>query len=302
MEKLVLNNLQALEAESIHAIRETAAEFERPVMLYSAGKDSSVLLRLARKAFYPGCIPFPLLHVDTTLKFAGDVRLPRRGGTGGGGGPQSIREPRGARRRRKPVRPRHGAMLRTPQDQGAPGGHQGGRLHRGHRGREARGGAIPRQRAHMVGARRARPMVAEVANGRSRGTCATRISRPARRCASFRSPTGRSSTSGCTSTASASRSCRCTWPGGAKWCSAESAFIALGAGVAPVDGEEVKTLSVRFRTLGCQPCTGAVRSSARTVEEVIRETASMRRSERDTRIIDHDVDGSMERKKTEGYF
>src|SRR5437588_11575148 len=64
-----LTHLKALEAESIHIIREVAAEFERPVMLYSIGKDSSVMVRLAQKAFYPGPIPFPLLHVDTTYKF-----------------------------------------------------------------------------------------------------------------------------------------------------------------------------------------------------------------------------------------
>src|SRR5580765_7429629 len=64
-----LDQLRALEAESIHIMREVVAEFERPVMLYSIGKDSSVLLRLAQKAFYPGAIPFPLLHIDTTYKF-----------------------------------------------------------------------------------------------------------------------------------------------------------------------------------------------------------------------------------------
>ena len=64
-----LDHLRALEAESIHILREVVAEFERPVMLYSIGKDSSVMLRLAQKAFYPGPIPFPLLHVDTTYKF-----------------------------------------------------------------------------------------------------------------------------------------------------------------------------------------------------------------------------------------
>src|SRR6476620_8762449 len=64
-----LTHLKALEAESIHIIREVAAEFDRPVMLYSSGKDSAVMLRLAQKAFYPGRLPFPLLHVDTTLKF-----------------------------------------------------------------------------------------------------------------------------------------------------------------------------------------------------------------------------------------
>src|SRR5215217_1855499 len=64
-----LDHLKALEAESIHILREVVAEFERPVMLYSIGKDSSVMLRLAQKAFYPGPIPFPLLHIDTTYKF-----------------------------------------------------------------------------------------------------------------------------------------------------------------------------------------------------------------------------------------
>src|SRR5208283_4424167 len=66
---MVLNHLRALEAESIHIIREVTAEFQRPIMLYSIGKDSSVMVRLAQKAFYPGKIPFPLLHVDTTFKF-----------------------------------------------------------------------------------------------------------------------------------------------------------------------------------------------------------------------------------------
>ena len=69
MESYAISNLKALEAESIHILREVVAEFERPVMLYSIGKDSSVMVRLAQKAFHPGKIPFPLLHVDTTLKF-----------------------------------------------------------------------------------------------------------------------------------------------------------------------------------------------------------------------------------------
>lgn len=70
MERYRINNLQALEAESIHILREVVAEFENPVMLYSIGKDSSVMVRLAQKAFYPGKIPFPLLHIDTGMKFS----------------------------------------------------------------------------------------------------------------------------------------------------------------------------------------------------------------------------------------
>ena len=72
-----LSHLRLLEAESIHILREVAGEFERPVMLYSIGKDSSVMLRLAQKAFYPGPIPFPLLHIDTGFKFRGDDRVSR---------------------------------------------------------------------------------------------------------------------------------------------------------------------------------------------------------------------------------
>ena len=79
-----ISHLQALEAESIHIIREVASEFQRPVMLYSIGKDSSVMVRLAQKAFYPGPIPFPLLHVDTTYKFKEmiEFRDQLRGGAG----------------------------------------------------------------------------------------------------------------------------------------------------------------------------------------------------------------------------
>ena len=75
-----LNHLRLLEAESIHILREVASEFERPVMLYSIGKDSSVMLRLAQKAFYPAPIPFPLLHIDTGFKFAEMLDVPRRNG------------------------------------------------------------------------------------------------------------------------------------------------------------------------------------------------------------------------------
>src|SRR5580700_9591419 len=75
MEKLALTHLRALEAESIHILREVAAEFQKPVMLYSIGKDSSVMVRLAQKAFYPGRLPFPLLHIDTTYKFREMIRF-----------------------------------------------------------------------------------------------------------------------------------------------------------------------------------------------------------------------------------
>ena len=101
-----LTHLKVLEAESIHIIREVAAEFERPVMLYSIGKDSAVMLRLAQKAFHPGRLPFPLLHVDTTWKFRAMIEfhdrfLPRTGPR-----PEGLDQPGGTRPEHQPVRPR----------------------------------------------------------------------------------------------------------------------------------------------------------------------------------------------------
>src|SRR5687768_9011027 len=92
---LRLDHLRALEAESIHIMREVVAEFERPVMLYSIGKDSSVLLRLAQKAFYPGPIPFPLLHVDTTYKFREMIQFPHGEAPSGRARPNGPTNPEG---------------------------------------------------------------------------------------------------------------------------------------------------------------------------------------------------------------
>ena len=94
-----LTHLRQLEAESIHIIREVAAEFENPVMLYSIGKDSSVLVRLAIKAFHPAKLPFPLLHVDTTWKFREMIALPRRVRKRERPRPDRAHEPRGLRDR-----------------------------------------------------------------------------------------------------------------------------------------------------------------------------------------------------------
>ena len=111
------DHLRALEAESIHILREVVAEFERPVMLYSIGKDSSVLLRLAQKAFYPGPIPFPLLHIDTGYKFRGDDHVPRLVCRGSRRPPDRPHQPGSARRRHAAVRRRHAAVLLAAQDE-----------------------------------------------------------------------------------------------------------------------------------------------------------------------------------------
>ena len=106
------DHLRALEAESIHIIREVVAEFERPVMLYSIGKDSSVLLRLAQKAFHPGPIPFPLLHIDTSYKFREMIEFRDWYAAQGRRPADRAHQPGGARRRHAAVRGRHAALLR----------------------------------------------------------------------------------------------------------------------------------------------------------------------------------------------
>ena len=112
-----LSHIRYLEAESIHVLREVAAEFERPVLLYSVGKDSSCLLRLCQKAFHPGKLPFPLMHVDTGFKFSEmyDFRDRSRRGRRG---LDCLAERGGDRRGCQPVRSRHPALLRVPQDRG----------------------------------------------------------------------------------------------------------------------------------------------------------------------------------------
>ena len=123
-----LSHLQALEAESIHIIREVASEFQRPVMLYSIGKDSSVMVRLAQKAFYPGPIPFPLLHVDTTYKFKEMIEFRDRFAAELGVKlivhSNTLRSPG----RREPVPSRDGALLRIAEDAIAAGRAAGGQL------------------------------------------------------------------------------------------------------------------------------------------------------------------------------
>jgi len=301
MEKLTLDNLQTLEAESVHIIRETVAMFERPVMLYSAGKDSSVLLRLAQKAFYPGPVPFPLLHVDTSLKFpemyAFRDQAAREAGVhisvytnrealACGANPSDLGTVRCCE------------LLKTQALLAAirEGGHTA-----------AVGGARREEERS-----RAKERIWSIRD--KYGQWEPRLQRP--------EPWNL-----CNPRLSPGETMRVfplsNWTELDIWLyiAAEripvvplyfakkrkviirgERILALGHGVKPVGGEDIRTLSVRFRTLGCQPCTGAIRSTARTIEEVIRETATLRRSERDTRLIDSDVDGSMERKKVEGYF
>ena len=153
-----LSHLKALEAESIYILREAAAEFARPVMLYSIGKDSSVMLRLAQKAFFPGKIPFPLLHIDTSYKFPEMIRVSRLVHAADRRGIDRPSEPRSAGGRRQSLLPGHAEMLRLAENE-IPAGRSGRRRIRCRVWRRApRRRKIARQGTHLFVPRRAGPV------------------------------------------------------------------------------------------------------------------------------------------------
>ena len=205
-----LDHLRALEAESIHILREVAAEFERPVMLYSIGKDSSVMLRLAQKAFYPGPIPFPLLHVDTTYKFREMIEFRDQMARAVGArlivhtNEEAIGE---GTQPFKVGTQRCCGLLKTKALLDGAAGRQ---LRRGARRRAPGRGTLAGEGAHLLGPRPERPVGSQAPAPRAVEPAQRAASARARASASFRSRTGPRSTSGSTSTSRASRSCRST--------------------------------------------------------------------------------------------
>ena len=300
--KIDMTHLRQLEAESIHIIREVAAEFENPVMLYSIGKDSSVMLRLALKAFYPAKPPFPLMHIDTTWKFREMIEFRDR----------MARE--------------HGfdLLIYTNQDgvdQGITPFTHGSALYTDVMKTEGLKQALNKYRfdAAFGGARRDEEK-----------------SRAKERIYSFRSETHRWDPKNqrpelwniYNARVKPGESIRAfplsNWTELDIWQYIYLENIPIVplyySKVRPVverdgmlilmdddriklaPGEEVQMKSVRFRTLGCYPLTGAVESDAATLPEIIQEMLLTRTSERQGRLIDHDQAGSMEKKKQEGYF
>jgi sulfate adenylyltransferase subunit 2 len=297
-----LDHLRALEAESIAILREVVAEFERPVMLYSIGKDSSVLLRLAQKAFYPGPIPFPLLHVDTTYKFHEMIAFRDRY-------PASI----GAR---LIVHTNEAAIsdgtqpflvgtarccgllkTRSLLDALQAGGFDaafGGARRDEERSRAKERIFSLRDAKGQWDPKRQRPELWGLLNGRIQSGESIRVF-----------PLSNWTEIG-------------VW----QYIHAEeipvvplyfakdrevvvrgNSLIALEQSFVPLrPGERPERVRCRMRSLGCSPCTGAVRSDADTVPKIIEELIATRHSERQLRVIDHDQDGSMELKKREGYF
>jgi sulfate adenylyltransferase subunit 2 len=293
-----LSHLRVLEAEAIHILRETAGQFERPVLLYSIGKDSSVMVHLARKAFFPAPIPFPLLHIDTGYEYpemlgfrdrfaaAIGARLIVHSSARTGVYPGEIGTTRCC------------GMLRTQALLDALREHRADAALGGARRDEER--ARAKERVYSVrdvhgqwDPKNQRPELWSLYNGRiSRGEQmrvfplsnwteldvwnyidAERIDVPSLYFAKDRPVVNRDGT-----------------------------LIPIEANVRLLPGERPVVKRCRLRSLGCTPCTGAVESDADTPRKIVEELARFRRSERENRLIDHDQDGSMELKKREGYF
>ncbi len=300
--KINMTHLRQLEAESIHIIREVAAEFENPVMLYSIGKDSSVMLRLALKAFYPAKPPFPLMHVDTTWKFREMIEFRDRMAREHGFDLLIHTNQEGVDQGVSPFT--HGSALYTDimKTEGLKQGLDkykfdaafGGARRDEEKSRAKERIFSFRSTAHRWDPKNQRPELWNLYNARVKQGESIRAF-----------PIS-------------------NWTELDIWQYIYLENIPIVplyySKVRPVverDGmlilvdderlklapaEKVQMKSVRFRTLGCYPLTGAVESTAATLPEIIQEMLLTRTSERQGRLIDHDQAGSMEKKKQEGYF
>ncbi len=297
-----LSHLQRLEAEAIHIFREVAATFTKPVMLYSVGKDSSVLLHLAMKAFYPAKPPFPFLHVDTTWKFREMIAF------------------------RDAMAERHGFdLLVHINDEGIAQGinpfDSGSNLHTNIMKTAALRQALDMHGfdAAFGGARRdeeksrAKERIFSFRN--EHHGCDPKSQRPEMwKIYNTRIKRGESirvfPLSNWTELDIWQYILKENIPIVPLYFAAERPVVTRDGMLIMVDddrmklrpGEAVQRETVRFRTLGCYPLTGAMRSNANTVEEIVTEMLTTRTSERQGRLIDSDEAGSMEKKKREGYF
>jgi len=302
-----LSHIRYLEAESIHVMREVVAEFERPVLLYSIGKDSSCLLRLAQKAFHPAKIPFPLMHVDTGYKFTEMYEF-----------------------RDRRVQEIGADLLVWRNERAITAGANPFDL-----GTQNCCGFLKTE-ALLTGLRHHR---FDAAIGGARRD--EEKSRAKERFFSFRDQFGQWDPKNqrpelwnlYNARVNPGESIRVfplsNWTELDVWqyiyleqipvnplyfAKPREAVIRNGQIIVldhvfgrgqrygPSAGEQVEQILCRFRSLGCVPCSGAIRSTASSIEEIVEEMMVARTSERGTRVIDHDSDGSMEKKKREGYF
>ncbi|MFZ5929008.1 MAG: sulfate adenylyltransferase subunit CysD [Acidobacteriota bacterium] len=296
-----LSHLRWLEAESIHILREGAAQFARPVLLYSIGKDSSVLLHLARKAFYPAPIPFPLLHIDTTYEYpeilefrdwyarqigARLVVYSNQEAVRQGANPYDL----GTARCCQLLRTQ--ALVQALKEGGYDAAFGGARRDEERSRAKERVFSFRDRNGHWD-PKTQRPELWSIYNGRVGPGESMRIF-----------PLS-------------------NWTEADVWRYIQlenipvvplyfarprdvivrnGTLILMESGVRLLPGEKPERVMCRLRTLGCTPCSGAIRSEADTVEKILAELQEFRRSERENRVIDHDQDGSMELKKREGYF
>ncbi|MEO8052913.1 MAG: sulfate adenylyltransferase subunit CysD [Acidobacteriota bacterium] len=297
-----ISHLRVLEAESIHILREVASEFQRPVMLYSIGKDSSVMLRLAQKAFHPGPIPFPFLHVDTSYKFNEMIEFRDRQAAELGvklivkTNQKALDE--GANPLRLGTERCCGLLKTTALLDGLRDGNYdaafGGARRDEEKSRAKERVYSFRDTLGQWDPKNQRPELWDVYNSRIEPGESIRVF-----------PLS-------------------NWTEMDVWqyihlenipivplyYAKEREVLVRGHSLimpeqtfmGPRDGEKLQMVKCRMRSLGCSPCTGAIRSDADTIPKIIAELVAVRNSERENRVIDHDREGSMELKKREGYF
>src|SRR3972149_4208332 len=276
-----------LESESIEIIREVAATAAKPVMLYSIGKDSSVMLRLAQKAFYPGPIPFPLMHIDTTWKFREMIAYPTPRGAAEGIGPIS-----------------HGSayhtdVMKTEALKQALDLHGFDVAFGGARRDEEKSRAKERifsfrAPGHRWEPKAQRPELWNLYNTRINAGETIRVFPLSNWTEADVWAYIRQENIPIVPLYFAAR--RPVVKRYGQWVMIDDDRLPLEPGESP------QIRMVRFRTLGCYPLTAAVESTATTLDEIVAETLGATTSERQGRVIDHDGAGSMERKKQEGYF
>ncbi|MCI2285533.1 sulfate adenylyltransferase subunit CysD [Colwellia sp. MSW7] len=297
-----LSHLKKLEAESIHIFREVAAEFDNPVMLYSVGKDSAVLLHLARKAFAPGKIPFPLLHVDTNWKFKEMIAFRDQMAKDYGFELLVHQNPDGIAMGMGPFT--HGSAqhtdvmktqgLKQALDKYGFDAAFGGARRDEEKSRAKERVYSFRDKNHRWDPKSQRPELWNVYNGKVNKGESIRVF----------------PLSNWTELDIWQYIYLESIPIVPLYLSEKRPVVERDGTLIMVDDDrmpigpddEIQMKDVRFRTLGCYPLTGAVESTATTLPEIIQEMLLTKTSERQGRVIDHDSAGSMEKKKMEGYF
>ena len=302
MDQIRLTHLRQLEAESIHIIREVAAEFENPVMLYSIGKDSSVMVRLAEKAFAPGKVPFPLMHIDSRWKFREMIEFRDRYAKEHGwdliveSNEEAFQNGVGPFTHGSKV---HTDLMKTKALLDALNKHKFDAAFGGARRDEEKSRAKERifsfrDQFNQWDPKNQRPELWDIYNSRVHKGESIRVF-PLSNWTELD-----------------------IWqyirleniPIVPLYYAKERPCVEIDGNLIMADDERlpqelvplIKPRMVRFRTLGCWPLTGAVESTATNIEEIVEEMMTTTKSERTTRVIDFDQEASMEQKKREGYF